>query len=247
LILKGSPVHFGLLMAVLAALGLDEFYRMALPSRGPKAWAAAVAGGCAIFSLFFHNPMIPLLTFTALVLGFCLVELFAWSDIPTAAGDAAVLLMGFVYVPLLMAHLVMIRQLPHGIPWLFLIMVIVMSGDSAAYYVGSTFGKTKLYPEVSPKKSVEGSLGGLAGSLIGAFLWKALFFHELRPLDCVATALLLGVLGQLGDLFESLLKRSCGVKDSGTIFPGHGGVLDRLDSLLFAGPAAFYYAWFFLR
>jgi phosphatidate cytidylyltransferase len=234
-------------MVVLAFLGLDEFYRMALPSRRPEGWAAAAAGACAIFSVFARDPLLPLMALTALVLGFCLVELFRWREITTAAGDAAVLLMGFLYVPLLMSHLVMIRLLPHGIPWLFLIMVIVMSGDSAAYYVGSSFGKTKLYPAVSPKKSVEGSLGGLAGSLVGAFIFKALFFHELRPLDCIATALLLGVLGQLGDLFESLLKRSCGVKDSGTIFPGHGGVLDRLDSLLFAGPAAYYYAYFFLR
>jgi phosphatidate cytidylyltransferase len=137
-------------------------------------------------------------------------------------------------------------MLPHGVSWLFLIMVIVMSGDSAAFYVGSALGRTKLYPAVSPKKSVEGSLGGLAGSLVGAFVCRALFFHELTPVDCIASALLLGVVGQLGDLFESLLKRSCGVKDSGVIFPGHGGVLDRLDSILFAAPVAFYYAYFFL-
>ncbi len=155
--------------------------------------------------------------------------------------------MGFLYVPLLLAHLMLLRHLPFGIQWILLLLIIVMSGDSAAYYSGSAWGKTKLYPQVSPKKSVEGSIGGLLGSLAGALVAKLTFFPQLNFIDCIATAVLLGVLGQLGDLFESLLKRSCGVKDSGAIFPGHGGILDRLDSLLFAGPAAFYYAYFVFR
>jgi phosphatidate cytidylyltransferase len=152
--------------------------------------------------------------------------------------------MGFLYVPLLLGHLVLLRELPDGIPWIFLMMVIVMSGDTAAFYIGSSLGKRKLYVAVSPNKSVEGALGGLAGSIIGAFIAKATFFNALAAVDCIATALVLGLLGQLGDLFESLLKRSFGVKDSGMIVPGHGGILDRLDSILFAAPAAYYYAQF---
>jgi phosphatidate cytidylyltransferase len=245
--LKASPFQFSWLMFILALLGLDEFYKMALPARRPEGLLAALLGACTIFMVFATNPLFPLMSLTVLVLGFCLIELFRLKEIRTAAGDTALLLMGFLYVPLLISHLVMIRLLPHGVSWLFLIMVIVMCGDSAAYYVGSTLGKRKLYPEVSPKKSVEGSIGGLAGSIAGAFASKFIYFPELRIADCVAAALLLGVLGQLGDLFESLIKRSCGVKDSGTIFPGHGGVLDRLDSILFAGPAAFYYAYFLFK
>lgn len=244
--LKSTAFQFSLLVSLLALVGLDEFYRMALPSRRGEGRVAAVAGALSIFTIFSGNPVFSLMALTALVLGFCLVALFRLKDIRQAAGDAALVLMGFLYVPLLLAHLVMIRMLPHGVSWLFLIMVIVMAGDSAAYYVGSTFGKNRLYPAVSPKKSIEGSLGGLAGSLIGAFLARYTFFPELGVADCVATALLLGVLGQLGDLFESLIKRSCGVKDSGSIVPGHGGILDRLDSILFAAPAAFYYAYFLL-
>jgi phosphatidate cytidylyltransferase len=231
----------------VALAGLDEFYRMALPGRRGEGRLAALCGAGAIFTCFADNPVFPLMVLTALVLGFSLIALFRLQEIRQAASEAALILMGFLYVPLLLSHLVMIRMLPHGIPWLFLMMVIVMTGDSAAYYVGSSIGKTKLYPAVSPKKSVEGSLGGLAGSIGGAFVAKAIFFPELRAVDCVATALLLGILGQLGDLFESLIKRSCGVKDSGSIIPGHGGILDRLDSILFAGPVAFYYAFFLLR
>jgi len=234
-------------MFLIALAGLDEFYRMALPGRRGEGRLAALCGASAIFTVFAGNPVFPLMALTGLVLVFSLIALFRLQEIPQAAAEAALVLMGFLYVPLLLSHLVMIRMLPHGVSWLFLIMVIVMTGDSAAYYVGSSFGKTKLYPAVSPKKSVEGSLGGLAGSIGGAFLAKAIFFPELIAFDCIATALLLGVLGQLGDLFESLIKRSCGVKDSGSIFPGHGGILDRLDSILFAGPVAYYYAYFLLR
>ena len=245
--LKASAFQFSLLVFLLSLLGLDEFYRMALPSRRGEGRTAAVAGACALFTVFSGNPVLPLFALTALVLGFCLVALFRLQEIRQAAADAALVLMGFLYVPLLLSHLVLIRMLPSGVSWLFLIMVIVMAGDSAAYYVGSSFGRNKLYPAVSPKKSVEGSLGGLAGSVIGALIAKYTFFPELAVVDCIGTALLLGVLGQLGDLFESLIKRSCGVKDSGSIIPGHGGILDRLDSILFAAPAAYYYAYFLFR
>ena len=246
-IMKSTAFQFSLLVFLLALLGLDEFYRMALPARRLEGRLAALAGSGALFALTSRDPVLPLMALTLLVLAFCLLALFRLRDIQRAAADAALVLMGFLYVPLLLAHLTMIRALPHGVAWLFLIMVIVMAGDSAAYYVGSSLGKTKLYPAVSPKKSVEGSLGGLAGSVIGALISRYIFFPELTVLDCIATALLLGVLGQLGDLFESLVKRSCGVKDSGVIIPGHGGILDRMDSILFAAPAAFYYAHFLFR
>ncbi|UFS68897.1 phosphatidate cytidylyltransferase [Geomonas sp. RF6] len=243
-ILKSPPVWFDILIAVVAAIGLDEFYRMTLPERRSEGWSAAVVGALALFTIPFADGMLSLFALTAAVLGFSLVGLFRLKDIAQAASESAFIFMGFLYVPLLLAHLILLRVEPHGVAWIFLMMVIVMSGDSAAYYVGSSFGRTKLYPAVSPKKSVEGSLGGLAGSVIGALVFRALFFAELTIVDAVAVALLCGVLGQLGDLFESLIKRSCGVKDSGTLIPGHGGILDRLDSILFAAPAVFYYAYF---
>jgi phosphatidate cytidylyltransferase len=117
-----------------------------------------------------------------------------------------------------------------------------MTNDTAAYYTGGAFGRHRLYPLVSPKKSIEGALGGLGGSIIGTLLARFTFFPQLTLTDCLVTGIVIGILGQAGDLFESLLKRSFGVKDSGTIFPGHGGVLDRLDSIIFAAPAAYYYA-----
>jgi len=243
-ILKATPLYFVILIAVISFIGLDEFYRMALPERRLEGVVAAVWGALSICTIPFADGMLSLFALTAGVIGSSLLLLFRLRDIKDAAGEAALLLMGFLYVPLLLAHIYLLRLQPHGIEWIFLMLIIVMAGDSAAYYVGSTLGRRKLYPAVSPKKSVEGSLGGLLGSVVGALIVRFTFFGELRIVDAVAVALICGVLGQLGDLFESLIKRSCGVKDSGTIIPGHGGMLDRLDSILFAAPAAFYYAYF---
>jgi phosphatidate cytidylyltransferase len=104
------------------------------------------------------------------------------------------------------------------------------------------WGRHRLYQAVSPKKSVEGSLAGLAGGVLGAMICKFSFFAELDSVDVLFIGLGVGAFSQLGDLVESLFKRSFGVKDSGTLFPGHGGMLDRLDSLLFAFPVTYYYA-----
>jgi phosphatidate cytidylyltransferase len=248
LILKGSYFLFTCFILVLSLIGLAEFYRMALPERKLEGAVASLAGAALPIALVLPGYLPLLGAVTACVILSALLFLFRFTDIKTAAGEAALFLMGILYVPLLIGHLLLLRGLPHGIPWIFLVLVIVMSGDSGAYYVGCNFGKRKLYPAVSPNKSVEGSLGGVAGSLAGAFIARATFFPELTVTDAVLTAIFLGVLGQLGDLFESLLKRSFGVKDSGTIIPGHGGILDRLDSILFAAPAAYYYAIFiFMR
>jgi phosphatidate cytidylyltransferase len=127
------------------------------------------------------------------------------------------------------------------------LFIITWFGDTAAYFVGSYFGKHKLAPKVSPKKSWEGALGNLGGNLLGALLMKVTVCTEWSPVDVVALALILGTVGQLGDLVESTWKRSAGVKDSnvgGVSIPGHGGMLDRVDSLVFAAPALYAYLHF---
>nr|WP_246559138.1 phosphatidate cytidylyltransferase [Geoanaerobacter pelophilus] len=243
LIVKGSQPLFAAFILVVAVIGLAEFYRMALPGRKTEAVVASVLGAPLALVPLLSNPLL-LPVLTALVLIAALALLFRFSDIRQAAQEWALLAAGLLYVPLLLSQLLLLKAEPFGECWILLMMLIVMSGDSAAYYVGSALGRNKLYPAVSPNKSIEGALGGLAGSVAGAFVAKLTFFPQLGVVDCIATALVLGVLGQLGDLFESLLKRSCGVKDSGTIVPGHGGILDRLDSILFAAPAAWWYAHF---
>jgi phosphatidate cytidylyltransferase len=223
-----------------------EFYRMALPERRVGGVLAS-AVGTAFFISLVSDALPAHLALTVTALCFSLFSLLRIKDIKRAAGETALFLLGVLYIPLFLIHLVLLREMPFGVQWIFLLLVIVMSGDTAAFYVGSSFGKRKLYPLVSPKKSIEGMFGGLAGSVAGTFLAKATFFPQLTPADCIVTALLVGLLGQLGDLFESLLKRSCEVKDSGNIFPGHGGMLDRLDSVLFAAPTLYIYVKYFFR
>lgn len=242
-ILKGSPFLFTVFVALCSFVGLSEFYRMALPGRKLEGLLASAMGAAIPFIVVNPDHTRLLFFVTLLVLFFALLILFRLGEMKDAAAEAALMLMGFLYVPLLLSHLALLRGVNQGVSWIFLLLLIVMAGDTAAYYVGSAWGKRKLYPRVSPNKSVEGSVGGLAGSILAAFIAKAAFFPQLALVDCVAVPLLLGPLGQAGDLFESMLKRSFGVKDSGAIIPGHGGILDRLDSILFAAPAAYYYAY----
>ena len=223
---------------------MHEFYGMALPGRTPEAWLASSCAGALVFVPLLGEERLILACITVLFLAFALLFLFRLHDIAHAARDVAYAALGFLYIPLMLMHLVMLHRTTYGWQWLMVTMLIVMTNDSAAYYTGSAFGKHRLYPQVSPKKSVEGALGGVLGSIGGTLLAKFTFFPQLSPGDALLTAVFVGMLGQTGDLFESLLKRSFGVKDSGRSIPGHGGVLDRLDSIIFAAPAMYYYVIF---
>ncbi len=125
--------------------------------------------------------------------------------------------------------------------WLFFLLGTLWLGDTAAMVFGKQFGRHKLAPGVSPHKSVEGFLGGLVGYLVAAFIFKIFWIRDVAVHHFIILALLLGLFGQLGDLVESLWKRSLGIKDSSNIIPGHGGVLDRFDSLLFSAPVLYLY------
>jgi phosphatidate cytidylyltransferase len=241
-IIKGGSLLFAGLLGVFAFIGTREFYRMALPGRDVESWLAACCSALFIFIPLFNDSRLFLGAVACAFLLFALLYLFRIGEIADAAREVAHATLAFVYIPVLLMHLVMLRQTAFGVEWLLLIMLIVMTNDSAAYYVGSACGKHRLYERVSPKKSIEGAVGGLGGSIAGTLVAKFWFFPQLSLADALLTAVLIGMLGQAGDLFESLLKRSFGVKDSGDIIPGHGGVLDRLDSIIFAAPATYYYA-----
>src|SRR6185312_9994411 len=122
-----------------------------------------------------------------------------------------------------------------------LVLVVAWLADTGGYFAGRFLGKAKLYEAVSPKKTWAGAIGGLAGSLIGVIVLKLAFATYLEWIDVVLIAIPGGILGQLGDLAESLIKRSVGVKDSGALLPGHGGILDRIDAVLFIAPYVYTY------
>ena len=230
-------------MVVVASIGLWEFFSMGLPEeRILERYLATGSGGLLLALAAAESASFPQGVLTFLFLGFSVHFLLRFGDLKTVVLHLGLVSLGWLYLPLLLGHLSLLRLLPFGREWIFLVLLVVMAGDTAAYFFGSSFGKRKLYPAISPNKSVEGAIGGLVGSLAGAFVARITFFPEISALDAVFFGLVVGSAGQVGDLFESMLKRSFGVKDSGTIIPGHGGILDRLDSLLFAFPLAYYYA-----
>lgn len=144
-------------------------------------------------------------------------------------------IMGFFYMGLLPSFMIQILDLPHGLVWFIALMAIVFAGDIGAYLVGMNFGKNKIMPLVSPKKTVEGSIGGILFSIVTAVVLSNYLPH-INPLGLVLLAIPTSVVAQFGDFFESVIKRVAEVKDSGKIMPGHGGVLDRVDGVLFAAP-----------
>lgn len=211
-------------------------------------WLSAFCGAGLIAALHHQRFDLFLFLFTASLLLVSLRVLFSLPepDLKQTIPQLGWLGLGLLYLPLLLGHLALLRQLPEGREWIFMTLMAVMACDSFALFAGVKFGKRKLYPAVSPNKSKEGGIGGLVGAVIAVMVAKFTFLPLLGYIDGILLGLLLGCVGQVGDLFESLLKRACGVKDSGTIIPGHGGLLDRLDSLLFAFPLSYYAAryWF---
>lgn len=146
------------------------------------------------------------------------------------------LVFGVIYIGLLGGYLVLLRTLPEGGSWLIIGSAITACSDSGAYYVGTTMGRRKLCPQISPKKTIEGALGGLLAGLVGALSFALLLLPEVNWPFLITASLLLVIAGIGGDLTESIIKRGTATKDSGRLLAGHGGVLDRIDSLLFVGP-----------
>ena len=154
--------------------------------------------------------------------------------------------LALLYIPLLLGHFVWLRYLSDGQWWVFWLMMVIMAGDTGAFYAGRTWGKTKLYPEVSPGKTWAGVAGGTAAAVIVGAALGRWALPSMSMMGLAGLALLLAVVGLLGDLFESMLKRQAQVKDASEILPGHGGMLDRLDSLLFAAPLVVYVRLFLI-
>ncbi len=233
--------------AVVGAIANDEYLRMALPV-GPTDRALGLRFAAALCSVAIivaptlfglGVAMPPALAFSAVVMA--LVVLARKDQLEHAGRHLGVCLSGLVYVPMLIAHLPMLKM--GGKPyWLIVALCTAFFADTVAYFFGRAFGKHKLYPAVSPKKTIEGSIGGFIGSVL-ATLGVGTFWTI--PELAVGHAIVLGVLasfvGQAGDLVESMVKRTYGVKDSGAILPGHGGMLDRIDALLFVAPIVYYF------
>jgi phosphatidate cytidylyltransferase len=167
---------------------------------------------------------------------------FGKKPIEESLPASAVAVLATTYVGLLGGSLIRLRNdFPDGWKLVFFLLLVVWLGDSGAYYVGKKFGKHKLSPRISPKKTIEGLAGGIAVSIIAAIVIHLTFFRNFPLHHAIIAGVLLSVAGVVGDLAESMWKRSAAVKDSGTLLPGHGGFLDRFDSILFTAPILYCY------
>lgn len=243
----GSPLHFLLLIVVVIGLGLLEFYRMLASQGFPCRQWLGLSLGLTLPVAFYMGGMASQGVAAAIVVLIVVAGVFARQETVISLQSTAYTLLGVFYVSWLLSHVLLLRGLAHGQYYVFYIFLVVWLGDAAALYVGTLLGRHKLVPSISPGKTIEGAIGGLIGSVGGALLGRLWLHDHFTFAHSVVMGGMLALLGQLGDLSESLLKRSTGAKDSAHLIPGHGGILDKVDGILFSAPAMYYYLVYVTR
>jgi len=240
MVVDGPLWVFGVVVVLAGALGQWEFTGMFERAGGRTFRVLGLVGG-SLVTASFALPVSERVVLTAVLLVLAVGLLRPPADRP-GWEPVAVTLFGVCYVNWLLGYTFWLRDLEAGREWILLLVAVTWLGETAAYLVGSTVGRHKLAPAISPGKTVEGALAQLVMSVLAALGARATFFPALSVESAVVVGLLLGVVGQVGDLLESAIKRSVGTKDTGRLIPGHGGMLDRVDSLLVNTPVLFYYA-----
>lgn len=238
-----GPVAFFGLVAVAGMLAVAEFYRLHV---GQASWPWWCWLGVAATGLLLSSAQWPtLVTDRTVLLGTVAIALcmplLSGKSLREALTDGMVLIMGVLYIGLALSYLLLTRGMPDGALLIFFVVLVTWAGDTGAYVAGKSMGRHALAPVVSPKKTYEGLAGGLILACLMAVVARAWFLPAFSLIGCLVLGVILTITGLIGDLAESALKRSAGFKDSGALIPGHGGMLDRLDSLLFTGPAFYYY------
>jgi phosphatidate cytidylyltransferase len=232
----GTLGVFWLVMPFLF-VALDEYARMAIPELRRVEWALFLLVGGALYAVAALWPGALGVALPLAIMGALTLPMFREDDVSRAAQHAIRWGFGFVYVSVLMGCLPRIRaEHDDGLALIVMLMCATWGGDTGAYFAGRFLGRTPLFPRVSPKKTVEGVVGGVVMSVGLAAVVKLTMGLDFGWAALLVLAAALDVAGVVGDLAESMLKRAFGVKDSGWIMPGHGGILDRVDSLLFSGP-----------
>ena len=245
-ILWERPEPLAICVHLAVVIGLVEFYWITL--RDDPVWMRVLGVVLGLVTsatmVWCPRPEATTAMLTIATLTATLLHLVRFGDLPTAAARAGLMVFGLLYVALLLTPIALLKRLPQGSDWIFLVLTVTWFSDTGAYFSGRALGRHKLYPAISPGKSIEGAVGGLLSSVGAAVLANLWYMPELGWVDGVLIASVGGALGQAGDLVESMIKRGYGVKDSGWILPGHGGLLDRIDALLFSAPYTYLYATF---
>ncbi len=238
----GGKLGFTTLVAIWGLLAVFEFYRMVATSKVPPlTYFGLVWTLLFILSPHFdYDILTPLLLTSVVILS--LIWLLLRHQKEEAFTSWVWTMAGIFYVGWLLSYLVALRGLDAGRDWVFLALFTIFASDTAAFFVGRALGKHRLAPSISPDKTWEGAIAGVIGAIIASLLLVTLLSLSLSYGQAIFLGLIVSIFGQLGDLVESLFKRNMGVKESGKSIPGHGGFLDRIDSVVFAGVVVYYYA-----
>ncbi len=238
-------IWFAFFILAVMLLSLFEYYQLAkLKKAHPIVWIGLVAS-IIIAYFYYYQPVIDLYLVYSLIIGFMIVTLFVelFKNKPNPTENYNITVGGILYIPLLVGSLIGIRNFDtaNATNFTFALFISIWICDSAAFYVGKKLGKKKIYPRVSPNKTVVGSVAGLIAAFITYIIFNETgFIHfDLNTTQIIILAVITGIFGQTGDFVESLFKRDANVKDSGTLLLGHGGVLDRFDSLIIASPLVY--------
>ncbi|KXG43418.1 phosphatidate cytidylyltransferase [Tepidibacillus infernus] len=234
-----GELPYTILVILLALIGYYEFLRM---NQTPVfSWQGLIGLNTVLFIILTQNSLLAGIDRQQLM-SLLLVSLFLYLALIVIKKNeinfdqVSYHLFGAMYIGFGFSYMLETRLMEHGFQFSLLVFLATFASDSGAYFTGKYLGKTKLWPEISPKKTIEGSIGGIVFAIIVSLLLNAMFQITEHFMLMIWAGILIAITGQFGDLIESALKRSKGVKDSGSLLPGHGGVLDRFDSLIFVFP-----------
>jgi phosphatidate cytidylyltransferase len=243
-VIGGGNVLFGTLF-IVSLIGMMELYRVVKVNRALPGMVGYTACMIYYFLLYFHMKQYQMLLFIAFVMMLLFVSVFQFKEYKME--QIAITFFGLFYVGIMLSYIYQVRMLENGALLVWLIFISSWGSDTCAYCVGIKMGKHKITPKLSPKKTLEGCIGGVLGAGLIGFLYAAVFMKDIGnvtnpqlvfALICAASS----VISQIGDLAASAIKREYDIKDYGTLIPGHGGILDRFDSVLFTAPIVYFLA-----
>jgi phosphatidate cytidylyltransferase len=247
--MKGGPLLFAIFATFLCLMAMREYFRMVFAASSRSLFDIVPVLGyitsiLIILAAYHHSFQGMMVVIMANILICGVVTIFRFHADPLIMEALFKQFAGIIYIPLFVSCLILIRNGAEGVVWIFFLLLMVAANDTGAYYIGSWYGKHKLCPDVSPGKTIEGFAGGLATLILSGILFKVCFLPAFSWGPMLFLFLLIGIVGPIGDLFESVLKRTFHFKDSGTLLPGHGGILDRIDALMFAAPVFYLFKEF---